>query len=82
MKELRFKASGGVWRTAFAFDPERKAILLVAGDKSSVSEQRFYKQLIKKTDEHFSTYTTPVTAKTRGNITNIILVATGGGTVV
>jgi hypothetical protein len=47
-----------------------------------VSEQRFYKQLIKKTDEHFSTYTTPVTAKTRGNITNIILVATGGGTVV
>jgi len=27
MKELRFDAGGGVWRIAFAFDPERKAIL-------------------------------------------------------
>jgi hypothetical protein len=33
MKELRFNADGGVWRVAFAFDLERKAILLVAGDK-------------------------------------------------
>jgi len=53
MKELRFKADDGVWRTAFAFDPKRQAILLVAGDKSGVSEQRFYKQLIKKADERF-----------------------------
>ena len=36
MKELRFTAAGGVWRVAFAFDPERKAIVLVAGDKSGV----------------------------------------------
>lgn len=43
MKELRFDASGGVWRVAFAFDPRRRAILLVAGDKSGVSEKRFYK---------------------------------------
>jgi len=28
MKELRFKAGGGVWCVAFAFDPERAAILL------------------------------------------------------
>ena len=34
MKELRFTAAGGVWRVAFAFDPEREAILLAAGDKS------------------------------------------------
>jgi hypothetical protein len=34
MKELRFTAADGVWRVAFAFDPERHAILLVAGDKS------------------------------------------------
>lgn len=32
MKELRFDADNGVWRVAFAFDPQRKAILLVAGD--------------------------------------------------
>ncbi|MER9951846.1 type II toxin-antitoxin system RelE/ParE family toxin [Mesorhizobium sp. M0047] len=38
MKELRFDADDGVWRVAFAFDRKREAILLVAGDKSGVSE--------------------------------------------
>ena len=53
MKELRFKAEGGVWRVAFAFDPARAAILLVAGDKSGVSEKKFYKRLIDKADKRF-----------------------------
>jgi len=53
MKELRFKAAGGVWRVAFAFDPEQKAILLVAGDKSGGSARRFYRQLIKTADARF-----------------------------
>jgi hypothetical protein len=53
MKELRFEADGGVWRLAFAFDPERKAILLVAGDKSGVSEKRFYKALIARADRRY-----------------------------
>jgi hypothetical protein len=42
MKELRFEADNGVWRVAYAFDPARKAILLVAGDKAGVSQKRFY----------------------------------------
>ena len=53
MKELRFKAGGGVWRVAFAFDPERAAILLVAGDKSGVSETKFYKRLIGRADKRY-----------------------------
>ncbi|MDR3764328.1 MAG: type II toxin-antitoxin system RelE/ParE family toxin [Acidobacteriota bacterium] len=53
MKELRFEAADGVWRVAFAFDPRRRAILLVAGDKSGVSEKRFYRQLIAKADERY-----------------------------
>ncbi len=53
MKELRFNADGGVWRVAFAFDPERKDILLVAGDKSGGSERRFYKRLIATADRRF-----------------------------
>lgn len=53
MKELRFSAGDGVWRVAFAFDVERKAILLVAGDKSGGSQKRFYKQLIKQADQRF-----------------------------
>ncbi|MCF6283589.1 MAG: type II toxin-antitoxin system RelE/ParE family toxin [Candidatus Hydrogenedentes bacterium] len=54
MKELRFNADDGVWRVAFAFDPERTAILLVAGDKSGTGQKRFYKQLIKKADTRFN----------------------------
>ena len=53
LKELRFDAADGVWRVAFAFDPRRKAVLLVCGDKSGGSKKRFYKQLIKKADERF-----------------------------
>lgn len=53
MKELRFSADDGVWRVAFAFDPTRQAILLVGGDKSGVSQKRFYKSLISKADQRF-----------------------------
>ncbi len=56
MKELRFDADGGVWRVAFAFDPAREAVLLVAGDKSGGSEKRFYKRLIKTADERFDAH--------------------------
>ncbi|WP_347242428.1 type II toxin-antitoxin system RelE/ParE family toxin [Nostoc sp. FACHB-888] len=48
MKELRFSAFGGVWHVAFAFDPLRQVILLVAGDKSGVSQKLFYKHLFKR----------------------------------
>ncbi|MBD2199524.1 MULTISPECIES: type II toxin-antitoxin system RelE/ParE family toxin [Calothrix] len=54
MKELRFKASGGVWRVAFAFDPKRQGILLMAGDKAGTSQKRFYKKLIAKADKRFT----------------------------
>ena len=54
MKELRFTAEDGVWRVAFAFDPERHAILLVAGDKRGVAQKRFYKTLIDKADARFA----------------------------
>jgi hypothetical protein len=56
MKELRFKAENGEWRVAFAFDPKRRAILLVAGDKSGVSEKKFYKRLIAKADSRYGRY--------------------------
>ena len=56
MKELRFEAEGGVWRVAFAFDPKRRAILLVADDKSGQSGSRFYKRLIAKADVRFDAH--------------------------
>jgi hypothetical protein len=53
MKELRFTADDGVWRIAFAFDPKRDGILLVAGDKSGGSKSKFYKRLVKRADERY-----------------------------
>ena len=65
MKELRFTSHGGVWRVAFAFDPKRRAILLVAGDKSGVGEQRFYQQLIKKADHRYDLHLDRLKAERR-----------------
>ncbi len=56
MKELRFSAADGEWRVAFAFDTKRKAVLLVAGDKSGGSEKRFYRELIRKADDRFDAH--------------------------
>ncbi len=58
MKELRFTAHGGreVWRAAFAFDPERAAIVLVASDKQGKNQKLFYKRLIKIADQRFDSH--------------------------
>jgi hypothetical protein len=56
MKELRFTLPDGEWRIAFAFDPERHAILLVGGSKSGKNERQFYKDLIRIADERFSAH--------------------------
>ncbi len=63
MKELRATTADKVLRVAFAFDPERKGILLVAGDKSGVSQKRFYKQLIANADELFDAHLAKLKAK-------------------
>jgi hypothetical protein len=56
MKELRFSAAAGEWRVAFAFDIKRKAILLIAGDKSGGGEKRFYRELVRKADDRFDAH--------------------------
>jgi hypothetical protein len=53
MKELRFSWNEKVWRVAFAFDPQRQAILLVGGDKGSADQRRFYKRLINVADDRY-----------------------------
>ena len=58
MKELRFTAHGGreVWRAAFALDPDRSAIVLVAGEKQGKNQDLFYKRLIKIADGRFDSH--------------------------
>ena len=55
MKELRYVAHNGteIWRAAFAFDPVRKAVILVAGDKQGQDEQQFYSELLRKANTRY-----------------------------
>lgn len=53
MKELRFRHDG-LWRFAFAFDPNRQAIILAGGNK--VGQRRFYDRLIGVADERFAAH--------------------------
>lgn len=51
MKELRLSVGDGEWRIAYAFDPRRRAILLVGASKSGVASDRFYRRLIATADD-------------------------------
>lgn len=53
MNKLRFDAAGGAWRVAYAFDPQRRAVVLVTGDKPGVKSRRFYRRLIERTDARY-----------------------------
>lgn len=57
LKEIRFDADGGVWRVAFAFDGNRIAVLLAAGDKGGKVEGRFYKTLIALAERRWKSWT-------------------------
>ena len=50
MKEPRGQTNAAVLRAAYAFDPRRRAILLIGGAKQGVSQRRFHKRLIATAD--------------------------------
>ncbi len=54
MKELRTQHQGRPYRTFFAFDPKRSAILLIGGDKTG--DDRFYDRMLPIADRLFDTY--------------------------
>jgi hypothetical protein len=56
MKELRVDEGGQVIRIAFAFDPTRRAVLLIGGSKQGVKSKRFYAQLIRRADALYDEY--------------------------
>ena len=53
MKELRTRVKGNLYRSLFAFDLERQAVLLVGGDKKGKKDRSFYQQLIARADSIF-----------------------------
>lgn len=51
MKELRTREGRRQFRTLFAFDPKRRAVLLTVGDKSG--DREFYARAVRVADEAF-----------------------------
>jgi hypothetical protein len=51
MKELRIQHGGRPWRVFFAFDQDRRAVLLAGGDKTG--NGRFYQEMIPIADKRF-----------------------------
>lgn len=51
MKELRVQWKGHPWRILFAFDPKRRSILLVGGNKHG--DKRWYEKNIPIADARF-----------------------------
>ena len=49
MRELRTQVQGRPFRTLYAFDPRRVAILLIAGDKTG--DDRWYDVFVPKADD-------------------------------
>ena len=56
LKELRAQTENHIFRIAFIFNEERKAILLIGGDKKGKDEKRFYRNLIKQAEEIYEAY--------------------------
>lgn len=54
MKELRTQHRGRPYRTFFAFDPRRMAVLLIGGDKSD--DPDFYDRMIPIADAAYTAY--------------------------
>lgn len=52
MKELRTQHNGRPFRTFFAFNPKRNAILLIGGNKSG--DKRFYEKMVPKADRLYA----------------------------
>ena len=54
MKELRVQSKGRPFRIFFAFDPLRRAVLLIGGNKAG--DKRFYARMIHIADMLYDNY--------------------------
>ncbi len=67
MKELRADTADKVLRIAFAFDPRRAGILLVADNKAGVSQKQFYRRLIARADTLYDAHLAKLVTRKRSN---------------
>lgn len=53
LKELRIQHEGKPYRVFYAFDPQRRAVLLCGGRKDGAQDKRFYKRMIPIAEREF-----------------------------
>ncbi|GHU12676.1 toxin RelE [Spirochaetia bacterium] len=56
LKELRARTDTHVFRVAYIFDPERKGLLLIGGDKKGKNQKKFYTDLISQAEQIYAVY--------------------------
>jgi hypothetical protein len=56
LKELRAKTDTHEFRVAYIFDPKRKGLLLIGGDKKGKNQKKFYKDLIRDAEQIYTSY--------------------------
>ena len=56
LKELRAQTDAHVFRVAYIFDPDRKGLLLIGGDKKGKNQRKFYKNLIREAEHIYAAY--------------------------
>jgi hypothetical protein len=56
MKEIRADTDDDWYRFAFAFDPQRRAIVLCGGGKGGRNSKQFYRQLVATADRRYAAY--------------------------
>ncbi len=59
MRELRAQVGGRPFRTFYAFDPLRSAILLIGGDKTG--DDRFYERFVPIADDLYDAHLVELT---------------------
>jgi hypothetical protein len=56
LRELRVQSHGHAIRVFYAFDPQRDAIVLIGGDKTGSSADRFYREYIPQAERILREY--------------------------
>jgi hypothetical protein len=56
LRELRIQSHGHPIRVFYAFDPQRDAIVLIGGDKTGISNDRFYRDYIPQAERILREY--------------------------
>lgn len=56
LRELRIQAHGHPIRVFYAFDPRRDAVVLIGGDKTGLSDKRFYGEYVPRAERILKEY--------------------------